>query len=1080
MPKHHQLSSALTGLWLALAPLAASAGPFPLSYGGRLTGPTGSPLAGPVDLAVHFFRSETGGSPLLGEPVVVPAVTLQEGVFQLTLDLPVEDYSAIFPSAETAAYIEITDQTNARTYPRQRFAVVPLAARVPVDGSTVTFDESGRLTATLPTAGATTPGVIKATNAFVEVDAGGDITAIKQAQSFSGTLSGDVTGTQNATVVTKIRGKAFTDTLDASNDQKVIKWDNATSSFKLMNDVVSGGLSTGDVTSTIIADGTIVNADISASANIAASKIGTGAVDNTHFNYLAGLTSDPQAQLNAKQAAITAATVLPVGSLTSDLQAGVTLDGYGSGAGQTGELRFEERDGLENNYVGLKAPDAVASNQIWTLPAADGTAGQLLSTNGSGVLTWATATTASSSDTFINKTINADNNTISNIEDSEIKAGANIARAKLASGTASHVLVNDGSGVMSSEAQLAISRGGTGAASASAALTNLLPSQTGNSGKVLSTDGTAASWTALSTTNWNTAYDDRLKWDGGATGLVAATGRASLGLGTVATLDVGTAADQVVQLDATAKLPAVDGSAVSNLTPANLSAAVAVAKGGTGATTADGALTSLLPAQTGNSGKVLSTNGSTTSWLALSATDWNTAYSDRLQWDGGASGLNATTARTSLGLGTAATLNVGTAASNVVQLDGTAKLPAVDGSQLTGVVTTAAVDSAGAVMNGDFGSDGLMARTAAGTYSVVADNSANWNTAYTDRMKWDGGSTGLVAATARTSLGLGTAATLDVGTTASKVVQLDGSARLPAVDGSQLTNLPTASLTCPTGYILVPGNASFTNASFCVMKYEAKKDGTTGQAVSTSAGTPWVNVSWYEAQSACKRVGGHLVNEGEWMTIARNIEATAINDIDSAAGIQLATGHSDNSPASALAAVADPSLSSCTLTLELSNASNNSCALRGPGTNAGNSTDYGYYGTGNGYSTAYSAGAANKSQMRTHVLSNGNVIWDLAGNVWEWTDAQCDTTSWYTTGWVEWNNANVTDWEKLVAGPSGSLTSSNGAGQYYGCTASGNALLRGASWDDGAFAGVFAANLFYGPSSVRSDVGFRCAFSNAH
>jgi hypothetical protein len=37
---------------------------------------------------------------------------------------------------------------------------------------------------------------------------------------------------------------------------------------------------------------------------------------------------------------------------------------------------------------------------------------------------------------------------------------------------------------------------------------------------------------------------------------------------------------------------------------------------------------------------------------------------------------------------------------------------------------------------------------------------------------------------------LGTAAALDVGTTALKVVQLDASGKLPAVDGSQLTNLP--------------------------------------------------------------------------------------------------------------------------------------------------------------------------------------------------------------------------------------------------------------------------------------------------
>jgi hypothetical protein len=1070
--QHRRTYWALAELWLTLAPLAASAVPFPLSYGGRLTEPTGAAQPGPVDLSVKFFRSETGGSPLLEDAVAVPGVALEQGIFQITIDLTAQDYATVFPNAETTAYIEITDQTNARTYPRQRFAVVPLAARVPVDGNTVSFDDNGRLKATLPAAGASTPGLIKATSAFVEVDAGGDITAIKQAQSFSGTLTGDVTGTQNGTVVTKIRGKAFTDALDASNDQKVIKWDNAAGSFKLVNDNVSGGLSAGDVTSTTIADGTIVDADISASANIDASKIGTGVVDNTHFNYLASLTSDPQAQLSAKQAAISAATVLPVGSLTTDLQAGLTLGGHGSGAGQTGELRFLERDGLESSYVGFKAADAITSNQIWTLPAADGSAGQLLSTSGSGVLSWATATTASSADTLANKTISADANTISNIDDSEIKASANIARSKLASGTVSHVLVNDGSGVMSSEAQLAISRGGTGAASASAALTNLLPSQAGNSGKVLSTDGTAASWTALNSANWDTAYSDRLKWDGGSSGLDASAGRTSLGLGTAATLDVGTAADRVVQLDATGKLPAVDGSALTGLNPANLSGSVAVAKGGTGATTVSGALTNLLPSQTGNSGKVLTTDGSMTSWLALSTASWNTAYSERLQWDGGSAGLNAATAHISLGLGTAATLDVGTTANRIVQLDASAKLPAVDGSQLTGIVTAAAVDSAGAVMNGDFGSNGLMSYTGAGTYSVVTDGSSNWNTAYSDRMKWDGGSSGLVVATARSSLGLGTAATLDVGTTADKVIQLDGSARLPALDGSQLINLPAVSLTCPTGYILVPADNNFTRESFCVMKYEAKKDPTTGQAVSTATGTPWVSISWNEARSACKRVGAHLINEGEWMTIARNIEATAINDIDSAAGIQFATGHSDNSPASSLAATTDPSLASCTLSLSLAAGSNSSCALA-TGSEA-------FSGTGNNFSQAYTAGGANKSQMRTHVLSNGNIIWDMAGNVWDLTDAQCDTTNWYTSGYVEWNNAAVLDWEKLVAGPSGSLTSANGSGRFYGCASMGNVMMRGAGWSHGLSAGVFAAYLESWPTNSATDIGFRCAYSQAH
>jgi len=48
------------------------------------------------------------------------------------------------------------------------------------------------------------------------------------------------------------------------------------------------------------------------------------------------------------------------------------------------------------------------------------------------------------------------------------------------------------------------------------------------------------------------------------------------------------------------------------------------------------------------------------------------------------------------------------------------------------------------------------------------------------------------AATARSNLGLGSAATKNVGTSANQVVQLDGAGKLPAVDGSQLTNLPAS------------------------------------------------------------------------------------------------------------------------------------------------------------------------------------------------------------------------------------------------------------------------------------------------
>lgn len=54
-----------------------------------------------------------------------------------------------------------------------------------------------------------------------------------------------------------------------------------------------------------------------------------------------------------------------------------------------GPLRFEDATG--GQYVAFAAPSTIASNVTWTLPSVDGTTGQVLSTNGTGTLSWATA-----------------------------------------------------------------------------------------------------------------------------------------------------------------------------------------------------------------------------------------------------------------------------------------------------------------------------------------------------------------------------------------------------------------------------------------------------------------------------------------------------------------------------------------------------------------------------------------------------------------------------------------------------------------------------------------------------------------
>lgn len=65
----------------------------------------------------------------------------------------------------------------------------------------------------------------------------------------------------------------------------------------------------------------------------------------------------------------------------------------------------------------------------------------------------------------------------------------------------------------------------------------------------------------------------------------------------------------------------------------------------------------------------------------------------------------------------------------------------------------------------------------------------------------------------RATAGLGTAATLNVGTGGSQIVQLDGSAKLPAVDGSQLTNLVHPYPTLTTYEAVLVANVPLNNIS---------------------------------------------------------------------------------------------------------------------------------------------------------------------------------------------------------------------------------------------------------------------------
>jgi hypothetical protein len=123
---------------------------------------------------------------------------------------------------------------------------------------------------------------------------------------------------------------------------------------------------------------------------------------------------------------------------------------------------------------------------------------------------------------------------------------------------------------------------------------------------------------------------------------------------------------------------------------------------------------------------------------------------------------------------------------------------------------------------------GTLAITYTSGYSLPTNASqANWDTAYADRLKWDGGATGLVAATGRTSLELGTLATQNANS-----VSITGGA-ISGASGS-FTTLSASSTVSGTGfsnYLASPpaiGGSSPAAGNFTNLGYTGTLTGGTG------------------------------------------------------------------------------------------------------------------------------------------------------------------------------------------------------------------------------------------------------------
>jgi hypothetical protein len=193
-----------------------------------------------------------------------------------------------------------------------------------------------------------------------------------------------------------------------------------------------------------------------------------------------------------------------------------------------------------------------------------------------------------------------------------------------------------------------------------------------------------------------------------------------------------------------------------------------------------------------------------------------------------------------------------------------------------------------------------------------------------------------------------------------------------------------------------------------------------GKVIITADAAPWVDINFSDSKAAAKDAGYSLITETQYLALALNIAGVAANWVSGIVGEgRMFQGLRDYSVDEVQPA---------------------------------------------------SAGPDDGNERRWMELSNGDRIWDVAGNAYSWVfdDIQGDET-----GLVAKPFSEVSPSITIAASVAPSMEKGVGWYPSAGSDWSGDALLRGGCWLSGGDAGVFRLSSGW-PDLGYVVVGFRC------